>query len=106
MVKIKYSASVFRSARQNIKQEIIKAAESSPSYRKEIARVFQTANRRIQNIEKAGLFSPAVSSLNKGDITGYTKFSMQHDWNEWTWIRQGGGVPTTADKYDDRCTTV
>lgn len=109
MVKIKYSASVFRSARQNIKQEIIKAAESSPAYRKEIARVFQMANRRIQNIEKAGLFSPAVSSLNKGDITGYTKFSMQHDWNELkleygkavAFLRQPTSTTTGVRQYNE-----
>lgn len=109
MVKIKYSASVFRSARQNIKQEIIKAVESSPEYRKEIARVFQMANRRIQNIEKAGLFSPAVSSLNKGDITGYTKFSMRHDWNELkleygkavAFLRQPTSTTTGVRQYNE-----
>lgn len=109
MVKIKYSASVFSSARQNIKQEIIKAAESSPEYRKEIARVFQMANRRIQNIENAGLFSPAVSSLNKGDITGYTKFSMRHDWNELkleygkavAFLRQPTSTTTGVRQYNE-----
>ena len=39
------------------------------------------ANRRIQNIESAGLLSPAVAALNKGEIKGYTKFSMRGDWN-------------------------
>lgn len=55
--------------------------ESSPEYRKEIARVFQMANRRIQNIEQSGQLSPAVQALNKGDIKGFTKFSMKGDWN-------------------------
>lgn len=61
-------------------REIEKAIESSPMLRKEIARTFQVANRRIQNIENAGLLSPAVVAANKGNISGYTKFSMQNDW--------------------------
>ena len=59
----------------------MQAAESDPAFRREIARVFQQANRRIQNIESKGLLSPAVQALNKGNIEGYTKFSMKHDWN-------------------------
>ena len=66
----------------HIKKEIISAIESNPDLRKEIARVFQQANRRIQNVEKSGIVSPAVIALNKGDIKGFTKFSMKHDWND------------------------
>ena len=66
--------------KQTVRQEILQAVESSPEYRKEVARVFQMANRRIQNIESKGMLSPAVAALNKGDITGYTKFSMANDW--------------------------
>lgn len=66
----------------HIKKEIISAIESNPDLRKEIARVFQQANRRIQNVEKTGLVSPAVVALNKGDIKGFAKFSMKHDWND------------------------
>lgn len=66
----------------HIKKEIISAIESNPDLRKEIARVFQKANRRIQNVEKSGLVSPAVVALNKGDIKGFAKFSMKHDWND------------------------
>ena len=80
--KIKFTKSVFGATRRaKIKKEILQAVESSPEYRKEIARVFQMANRRIQNIEQSGQLSPAVQALNKGDIKGYTKFSMKHDWN-------------------------
>lgn len=80
--KIKFTKSVFGATqRAKIKKEILQAVESSPEYRKEIARVFQMANRRIQNIEASGQLSPAVQALNKGDIEGYTKFSMKHDWN-------------------------
>lgn len=80
--KIKFTKSVFGATqRAKIKKEILQAVESSPEMRKEIARVFQMANRRIQNIETKGLLSPAVQALNKGDIKGFTKFSMKHDWN-------------------------
>lgn len=80
--KIKFTKSVFGATqREKIKKEILQAVESSPEYRKEIARVFQMANRRIQNIEQSGQLSPAVQALNKGDINGFTKFSMKGDWN-------------------------
>lgn len=65
-----------------IKKDVITAIESSPELRKEIARVFQQANRRIQNVENSGIVSPAVIALNKGDIKGFSKFSMKHDWND------------------------
>lgn len=80
--KIKFTKSIFGATqRAKIKKEILQAVESSPEYRKEIARVFQMANRRIQNIEQSGQLSPAVQALNKGDIKGFTKFSMKGDWN-------------------------
>lgn len=80
--KIKFTKSVFGATqRAKIKKEILQAVESSPEYRKEIARVFQMANRRIQNIEQSGQLSPAVQALNKGDVEGFTKFSMKGDWN-------------------------
>lgn len=80
--KIQFTKHVFGATqRAKIKKEILQAAESSPEYRKEIARVFQMANRRIQNIEASGQLSPAVQALNKGDIKGFTKFSMKGDWN-------------------------
>ena len=80
--KIKFTKSVFGATqRAKIKKEFLQAVESSPEYRKEIARVFQMANRRIQNIEQSGQLSPAVQALNKGDVKGFTKFSMKGDWN-------------------------
>lgn len=80
--KIKFTKSVFGATqRAKIKKEILQAVESNPEYRKEIARVFQMANRRIQNIEQSGQLSPAVQALNKGDVKGFTKFSMKGDWN-------------------------
>lgn len=61
-------------------RQIEKAVESSPALRAEIARTFQVANRRMQNIERAGLISPAVVAANKGDINRFTKFSMRQSW--------------------------
>ena len=81
-IKVNFSPSVYaKTSKLKLKREILQAVESSPEMRKEIARVFQMANRRIQNIEASGQLSPAVQALNKGDIEGYTKFSMKHDWN-------------------------
>lgn len=66
----------------HVDKQILNAVESRGYLRKEIARVFQQANRRIQNVENSGIVSPAVVALNKGDIKGFTKFSMKHDWND------------------------
>lgn len=63
-------------------KQILTAVESRGYLRKEIARVFQQANRRIQNVEKLGIVSPAVVALNKGNITGFTKFSMSQSWED------------------------
>lgn len=84
MPRIGYSVKILnRLNKEKLRQDVIKAKESSPEYRAEIRRVFQMANRRIQNIESAGLMSPAVAVLNKGDITGYSKFSMSgKSWEE------------------------
>lgn len=69
-------------AKIHVDKQIMDAIESRGYLRKEIARVFQQANRRIQNVEKSGFVSPAVVALNKDDIKGFTKFSMNHDWND------------------------
>lgn len=66
----------------HVDKNILQSIEASGYMRKEMARVFQQANRRIQNIEQSGFISPAVVALNKGDIKGFTKFSMKHDWND------------------------
>lgn len=66
----------------HVDKQILDAIESRGYLRREIARVFQQANRRIQNVEKSGFVSPAVVALNKSDIKGFTKFSMNHDWND------------------------
>lgn len=65
-----------------LRQDILQSLKSSPALREEIRRVFQMANRRIQNIETKELVSPAVMALNKGDIQGFTKFSMKGSWED------------------------
>lgn len=80
-VKMAFTGGVYRSTNQPLQKWILDQLESSPAARREIAKVFQRANRRIQNIENAGLLSPAVAALQKGDIVTYTKFSMRGDWN-------------------------
>lgn len=70
------------SSNVHVKKDIITAIESSSVLRKEIASIFQQANRRIQNVENSGIVSPAVVALNKGDVKGFAKFSMKHDWND------------------------
>lgn len=80
--KIQYSNRVFKQLKKELKTEILQSAKASPELRADIRRVFQQANRRIQNIEKANLLSPAVAALNKGDIKGYTKFSMRGEWED------------------------
>lgn len=80
---IGFSKRTFESTgRVHVDKQILDAIESRGYLRKKIARVFQQANRRIQNVENSGFVSPAVVALNKGDIEGFTKFSMKHDWND------------------------
>lgn len=76
-ITIKVSSRVAKGLKNKVKKDVIEAIEGSPTLRKEISRVFQMANRRIQNIESAGLFSPAVAALGKGDVKGYSKFSVK-----------------------------
>lgn len=76
-IKITYSTTVAKGLKNKIRQDIIDSFEGSPELRKEMKRVFQMANRRIQNIEKSGVFSPAVASLGKGDVKGYSKFTVK-----------------------------
>ena len=76
-IEIKFSVKVTKNLNKTkLQKEIIQSTESSPALRKEMARVFQIANRRIQNIEKTGEFSPAVASLGLSGTEGYSKFRM------------------------------
>lgn len=106
---IGFSDRAFSFNKAVIKQRIIEAKMSSPEYRAEIRRIFQQANRRIQNIESRGLVSPAVMSLNKGDIQGFTKFSMKHDWEDLkaeyakavSFLRQPTSTATGVREYNN-----
>lgn len=69
-------------SRVHIKKVILESIQENRGYKNEIRRVFQMANRRIQNIEQKGMVSPAVIALNKGNIQGFTKFSMKHGWDD------------------------
>lgn len=86
-IKVSYSGSVTKGLKNKLKKEIVQSIEGSKELRAEIRRVFQMANRRIQNIEKSGVFSPAVASLGKQDVKGYSKFTVKGfgntgaDWN-------------------------
>lgn len=90
-------------------KQILTAVESRGYLRKEIARVFQQANRRIQNVEKSGIVSPAVVALNKGNITGFTKFSMRHSWEDLkieyakavSFLRQPTSTATGTREYSE-----
>lgn len=81
-----YSISAYASANKfTLRSDIINADVSNKETRKEIQRIFHTANRRLQNIENAGVYSPAAKAvLNQLDgYNGFSKFSMQNkDWNE------------------------
>lgn len=80
---IGFSKRTFKSTSKiHVDKQIMDAIESRGYLRKEIARVFHQANRRIQNVEQTGLVSPAVVALNKGDLKGFAKFSMKQDWND------------------------
>ena len=101
---------LFKYLNHSLRQDILTAPKSMPNLRKEISRVFQVANRRIQNIEKKGEFSPAVVALNKGDIKGYTKFSMQAtSWTELkkeytkaiTFLQQPTSTATGTGQYNN-----
>lgn len=76
-MKVNISMRTQKGIKNKLKKDIIKSIEGSPGMRKEIRRVFQMANRRIENIEKSGVFSPAVAALGKGDVKGYSKFSVK-----------------------------
>lgn len=92
--KFTFEKVINKDLKQKVAKEIIKSVEGSPEMRKEIRRVFQMANRRIQNIESSGAFSPAVAALGKGDIKGYSKFSVKGFGNtgeSWTELKKEYG---------------
>lgn len=75
-MKLLFDKSVLSTIKVAVRPEIMRAYESDKDIRKEMRRVFQQANRRIQNIRSSELISPAVTAL--GDIpSGYTVFGMK-----------------------------
>lgn len=85
---MKFSKKVTKNfSKEKARKDIINAIEGNKEFRKEIRRVFQVANRRIQNIEQGGYYSPALASLGKSGVKGYSKFSVKgfgntgSDWN-------------------------
>lgn len=80
-VKIEFRPSVYKALKQKVKKEVLQAEKSDKTMREEIRKTFQRANRRIQNIESKGLISPAVQALHKDNIKGFTKFSMNQDFD-------------------------
>lgn len=78
---IRFDKSVLKSIKIAVRPEIMRAYESDKDIRNEMKRVFQQANRRIQNIRRKKLISPAITAL--GDIPeGYTVFGMKGSFNE------------------------
>lgn len=78
-----YSKRTLKSANKyEIEDRILNALEGDKGIKKEIAKIFQVANRRIENIENTGLKSPAVESL--GELKkGFSKFSVSGlSWSE------------------------
>lgn len=72
-----YSKSVFKSTNISLRKDILNADKILPEFKKEIKRIFQTANRRIQNIEKSGVISTAYEALDiDKDNPKFSKFSI------------------------------
>lgn len=107
--QIGYSNSVYQKInREKLRKDIITATEEDRTLKEEIARIFQKANRRIQNIEGAELFSPAVEAL--GDMGDkYTKFSMSGSWTDLkmrygqaiAFLREPTSTATGARQYNE-----
>ena len=72
-----FSSSVIKAINKPFSEVIRAAALGSPVLKREINKTLQQANRRIQNIQKAGLASPAVKAViaEKGK-QNYTYFSI------------------------------
>lgn len=73
-----YSVTVIKSTDRKFKEEIRKAILGSAVYKKEINKILQQANRRIQNIENAKLASPALKAVyaERGKKNSFTYFSV------------------------------
>lgn len=81
-VKFTFSLRVANSVRTKLNKAIIDSVESSPEMVAEIRRICQQANRRAQNVENAGVYSPAVAALHEQGLNGFTKFSSGGSWEQ------------------------
>lgn len=83
MQKNIFSASVIKSINKKLLPDITNAVIGSPDLKKQINKVLQQANRRIQNIERANLASPAVKAViaerGKKDYTYFSVAGLQSD---------------------------
>lgn len=82
-----FTGSVLKSANAiRLSSEILTADLPTPELKKQIQKVFHTANRRIQNIEKSGVYSPAVKELEfnqVGQTQKFAKFTQAgQNWND------------------------
>lgn len=76
MAKNIFSASVIKSINKPLNQDITNAVIGSRGLKTLVNKVLQQANRRIQNIENAGLASPAVKAVySERGKKNYTYFS-------------------------------
>lgn len=88
---VKFSKTVTKAVSNwKFNKDILNSVESAKELRKEINRVFHAANRRLQNIENSGVFSPAANAVNtyleNDEISAFNKFAKfstaGKDWNE------------------------
>ena len=73
-------------------QLLLNFQEGTPELKKQMNKVFQRANRRIQNIQKAGLASPAVKAViaerGKKDYTYFSSKGLNPaDTTDWDLLR-------------------
>lgn len=76
-----------KQSKQNytLSRDILISENSTPNLRKEIRRIFQVANRRIQNVQNSGVYSPAVAALDVESVNEFSKFSVSG--KSWTQIK-------------------
>lgn len=79
-----FSAKTFQKTKViDFQSSILDSEKSLPNLRKEIRRVFQQANRRIQNLQKSNVLSPALTGLNITNTEKFSQFAMTgKTWSE------------------------
>ena len=87
-----FSKSVTSSLDNTELQLLLNFQEGTPELKKQMNKIFQRANRRIQNIQKAGLASPAVKAViaerGKKDYTYFSSKGLNPtDTTDWDMLR-------------------